>query len=169
MQTEAPRRFSIRDRAPGDLGWTLAAHGEGYAALMGFSLDFERYVVAGMADFLARPERSGFWIAESSASPKTRLGAIGMVASPSDPDAVQLRWLWVDAAARGMGVGAGLVERGVRFARAQGFKTVFLWTLAPLLPARRLYERAGFTLAESAPGRMGGVELVEERWTLDLG
>jgi hypothetical protein len=39
-----------------------------------------------------------------------------------------------------------------------------LWTNDVLADARRIYERAGFTLVEQAPHRAFGHDLVERTW-----
>ena len=43
-----------------------------------------------------------------------------------------------------------------------------LWTFAGLDAARRLYERAGFRLAEERRGTQWGIEVTEQRFELCL-
>ena len=53
--------------------------------------------------------------------------------------------------------------------RAQaGYAKVVLWTNDCLVAARRLYEKAGFTLVESEAHRSFGKDLVGQYWSLDL-
>ncbi|BAJ31403.1 MULTISPECIES: GNAT family N-acetyltransferase [Kitasatospora] len=67
----------------------------------------------------------------------------------------------VDAAARGHGVGARLVDRALELATAAGARTVDLTSRPSREAANRLYERAGFVRRESTvlrytPAPQGG-------------
>jgi GNAT superfamily N-acetyltransferase len=84
------------------------------------------------------------------------------------PEVARLRLLLVDPKARGLGVGARLVDECVRFARAAGYKRVTLWTHSVLAAARRIYRKAGFTLTSSEPKRSWGKDVVAEYWDLAL-
>ena len=73
-----------------------------------------------------------------------------------------------EPAARGHGVGGALVDAVVRHARAQGVKTLTLYTHDTLHAARRLYERAGFTLAHREREHSFGHEHEAQTWSLTL-
>ena len=68
-----------------------------------------------------------------------------------DPRTVFLVSLWVDPAARGAGVGAGLVERVVDWARGREAERVCLAVAAGNDRAARLYERCAFVRPEVTP------------------
>jgi hypothetical protein len=54
------------------------------------------------------------------------------------------------------------------FCRACGYANVFLWTESVLTVAARLYQGVGFRKTQEKPGRMWGVDLVEEKYELRL-
>jgi ribosomal protein S18 acetylase RimI-like enzyme len=72
-------------------------------------------------------------------------GHAGGVPSDGDPRAVDLVSMWVRPAGRGLGVGEALVATVAAWARAQAAARLDLWVTDTNGPARRLYERCGFT------------------------
>ncbi|HMJ77059.1 MAG TPA: bifunctional helix-turn-helix transcriptional regulator/GNAT family N-acetyltransferase [Iamia sp.] len=156
----------LRDPAPGDLGWVVGVHGALYADEYGWDLTFEALVARIVADYVDDhdPARDRMWIAERAGRP---VGCIACVHG-DDADTVKLRILLVDPAARGLGVGARLVEECVAFARTTGARRMVLFTVDALDSARRIYEAAGFALIESAPSPGWGVPVIEQTWSLDL-
>ena len=85
-----------------------------------------------------------------------------------DDRVAQLRLLYVDAAARGLGISSRLVEECLRFARAAGYTEIMLWTNSVLAEARRIYQRAGFELRDEAPHRSFGHDLIGQNWSRTL-
>lgn len=66
--------------------------------------------------------------------------------------AADLVAMWVRPAARGRGVGEALVEAADAWAEAHDFGSLSLWVTESNGPARRLYERCGFSpTGESQP------------------
>jgi GNAT superfamily N-acetyltransferase len=155
--------ITLRAPRPGDFGWIVQRHGLLYAQEQGWDARFEGVVAGVVADYIKTfdPAHAACWIAEHEGRP---VGSI-MLARENDT-AGRLRLLLVEPSARGLGVGDKLVAECVGFARLAGYAEVVLWTQANLLPARRLYERAGFVLEESWPYDGFGEDLISETWRL---
>ena len=109
------------------------------------------------------PATEGCWIAERNGR---IIGSVFVVDAGNG--VAQLRLLYVEREARGLGVGRMLVDQVVRFARDKRYRKVRLWTQSDLAAARRIYAAAGFTLTESKPHRSFGKDLVGEYWELPL-
>jgi len=167
--TQAPQQngFVLRAPHPGDLGWIVQAHGRLYVQQYGWDESFEALVARIVADYAADHDarREAAWIAEVDGEPA---GCVLCVRRHDDADAAQLRLLLVEPRARGRGIGARLIEECLRFARRAGYARITLWTNDVLHEARRLYERAGFELVESAPHHSFGHDLVEQTWARSL-
>jgi DNA-binding MarR family transcriptional regulator/GNAT superfamily N-acetyltransferase len=155
----------LRQPRPGDLGHVVSRHGALYAAEHGFDATFEGAVGAIAGRFLqeADPARERCLIAEVD-------GAIAGSATVVrlDDATAQLRIVYVEPWARGLGLGERLVRACMDFAAGAGYARMRLWTNDVLAPARRLYERLGFRLIESEPHRSFGVDLVGEVWERGL-
>jgi DNA-binding MarR family transcriptional regulator/N-acetylglutamate synthase-like GNAT family acetyltransferase len=154
-------------RAPraGDLGWIVQRHGELYAEEYGWDTSFEALVARIVAEFAVShdPAREAAWIVELDGAPA------GCVLCVRSGEAVaQLRLLLVEPRARGLGLGARMVEECVAFARQAGYRELTLWTNDVLVQARRIYERAGFELVAEEPHRSFGRELVGQTWSRPL-
>jgi DNA-binding MarR family transcriptional regulator/predicted N-acetyltransferase YhbS len=156
------RTLVIRGLRPGDLGWLVERHGVLYAEEYGWDQSFERLVAGIVAHF--DPATDAGWIAELGGE---RAGCV--LCMHEDDRTARLRTLLVEPHARGTGLGSRLVDEVIRHAGARGYETLTLWTNDVLTAARRIYERAGFTLQHEAPHRaFGGHDLVEQTWSLTL-
>jgi DNA-binding MarR family transcriptional regulator/N-acetylglutamate synthase-like GNAT family acetyltransferase len=158
--------LSLRAPAPGDLGWVVARHGARYAAEHGWGVGFEALVARVVADFGERSDaaREAAWIAELDGE---RVGSIFCTAADA-ADTAQLRLLLVEPRARGAGVGTRLVDHCLDFARRAGYLRIMLWTTDLQTQARKIYQRAGFSLDRSKPETKFGQDIVGEYWSRDL-
>jgi DNA-binding MarR family transcriptional regulator/GNAT superfamily N-acetyltransferase len=156
---------TLRDPAPGDLGWVVSAHGELYSREYGYGPEFEALVARIVADFSANrdPERERAWIA---ARGDRRLGSIFLV--KVDELTAKLRLLLLVPEARGLGLGRRLVSECLDFARAAGYRKASLWTNSALVAARSIYAKAGFSLVSSACDPMFADGSLAETWELEL-
>jgi N-acetylglutamate synthase-like GNAT family acetyltransferase len=107
--------------------------------------------------------RERLWIAERAGH---LIGCIAIVAAA--PQTAQLRWFLVAPAVRGAGLGKRLFTEAVTFCQECGYRNLILWTVGALAAAGHLYRSAGFRKIEKKPGKMWGVEVVEEKYQLVL-
>jgi DNA-binding MarR family transcriptional regulator/N-acetylglutamate synthase-like GNAT family acetyltransferase len=157
--------YILRPPEAGDLGWIIHRHGALYAEEYGLDQTFEglvaRIAAAFIENFDAARERC--WIAEREGAV---VGAVLLV-KESEEEA-KLRLLYVEAAARGLGIGSRLVAECVRFARQARYRKITLWTNDVLVSARRIYQASGFRLVRDEPHRSFGRDLVGQFWELPL-
>ncbi len=166
MRQEEERVVARRADRPGDLGWVVMAHGEGYDEQFGWDTDFEALVARIVADYGTRhdPAREAAWIAELDGR---RVGCVFLV-DGGRPGLAKLRLLLVTPEGRGHGLGTRLVAECLAFARQAGYERVTLWTNDVLVSARRIYQGFGFTLVDEEPHHSFGHDLVGQNWILDL-
>lgn len=164
-QAEPRAPYLLRPHQPGDMGWVVHRHGALYAQEYGWTEEFEALVASIVAKFIRRydPKAERCWIAEKDGE------IVGSVFLVKRSKAVaQLRLMLVEPKARGLGIGARLVDECVRFARQAGYRKVTLWTNSVLTAARRIYQRAGFRLVRKERHHSFGHDLVGETWDLTL-
>ncbi|TCU10468.1 bifunctional helix-turn-helix transcriptional regulator/GNAT family N-acetyltransferase [Rhizobium sullae] len=155
----------IRAHRPGDIGWIVQSQGKAYAEEYGWDMRFEGLVAEVAGKFLANfdPAMEYCWIAEHNG---INIGSI-LVTNGGDGIA-KLRLLYVDKAARGLGLGRMLVDECIRFAKAKGYRQISLWTNDVLHAARGIYVKAGFRLVSEERHCMFGPEETGQIWVLDL-
>jgi DNA-binding MarR family transcriptional regulator/GNAT superfamily N-acetyltransferase len=159
--------FILRDPEVGDLGWVIHRQAALYAAEYGWDWTFEALVAEILGDFVRNfdPSREQAWLAGRHGE---IVGSIFLVRG-DDAAIGKLRLLYVEPSARGLGIGAALVEACVARAREAGYSRLVLWTNDILLAARRLYEAAGFKLVDEEKHVSFGKELNGQTWALELG
>ncbi len=156
-----------RALSPGDLGAIVAHHGRLYGREYGVNSEFESMVAASVADagergFPAAGE--GIWIVELDGDHR------GSAALTNEGDGVaMLRWVVLDRALRGRGLGRRLVAEAVSEARRFGYSTVALMTFSDLRAAAHIYRASGFELKwEDTAPRWGRAAITYQRYELSF-
>lgn len=157
--------YTLRGHRAGDMGWIIESQAAFYVREYGWNDRFESMIaeLAGslLADFNAARER--IWIAERDGA---RVGSI--VLADGGEQVGKLRLLYVDEAARGLGLGSRLVDECIAFALSVGYRKISLWTNDNLTAARSLYAQKGFTVTDRKAHTMFGPQLIGETWELNL-
>jgi len=165
MGERKPAPITLRPHGLGDIGWIAHRQAVLYGQEYGWDASYEvlaAEILAGFArNFDAGREQS--WIAEQAGSV---VGSVFVV--QASETVAKLRLLYVEPVARGLGLGRRLVDACVDFARGKGYRTLALWTNDVLVPARRIYQQAGFVCVAREPHRSFGKDLVGETWELAL-
>lgn len=158
----------VKGFIPGALGRIVELHGTYYARHWGFGIFFEAKMAADMAELAGRYDtrRDGLWTVSSAGRVEGSIAVDGQGAPEGE---AVLRWYIVSDALRGKGCGRRLLAAAVDHCRERRFSRITLWTFAGLDAARRLYEQAGFRLAEEMRGSRWGTEVTEQRFDLLLG
>lgn len=157
--------YLLRDPQPGDMGWVVHRQGVLYAQEYGWNTEFEALVAEIVACYVRKFDQAceRCWIAEKDGKV---VGSVFVVRH--DQETAKLRLLYVEASARGLGIGHRLVDECLRFARLAGYKRMVLWTNSVLTDARRIYQRAGFQLIQEEPHHSFGKDLIGQTWMRDL-
>jgi DNA-binding MarR family transcriptional regulator/GNAT superfamily N-acetyltransferase len=164
-ESSQPRGYLLRAPRPGDMGWVVQRNAAVYAAEYGWDDSYEALVARIVADYVDNrdPAAEAAWIAEVDGEPA---GCVFCVRE--DASTARLRLLLVEPWARGLGIGGRLVEEVLRFARQAGYTRITLWTNDVLASARRIYQRAGFTLDNESKHRSFGHDLTGQNWSRTL-
>ncbi|WP_187968617.1 bifunctional helix-turn-helix transcriptional regulator/GNAT family N-acetyltransferase [Aquibium microcysteis] len=155
----------VRPFRIGEIGHIISRHGVLYHEEHGWDGSFEGFVaeIAGAFVMKHDPMREGCWVAARGGEV---LGSVFVV--DAGEGTAKLRMLYVEPAARGLGVGRRLVGQAIGFAHGAGYRRMTLWTNDILHSARRIYEGAGFRLVAEERHRSFGRDLVGQNWDLDL-
>ena len=159
------RGYLLRVPRPGDMGWVVQRNAALYAEEFGWDASYEALVARIVADDVDHrdPDAEAAWIAEVDGAPAPCVFCVRENATTG-----RLRLLLVEPWARGLGIGARLVDEVLRFARQAGYSEITLWTNDVLACARRIYERAGFTLDNENHHHSFGQDLVGQNWSRRL-
>ena len=160
-----PRGYLLREPRPGDMGWVVQRNGALYAEEFGWDASYEALVARIVADYVENrdPRAEAAWIAEVDGAP-----ACCVFCVREDATTARLRLLLVEPWARGLGIGGRQSTRCCGSRAGPGDTRITLWTNDVLADARRIYQRAGFTLDDESPHHRFGKDLTGQNWSRDL-
>jgi DNA-binding MarR family transcriptional regulator/N-acetylglutamate synthase-like GNAT family acetyltransferase len=164
-QPEHKVPYILRPHQSGDMGWVVQRNGVVYNHEYGWNEDFEALAAEIVARFIRNynPKIERCWIAERDGE---NVGSVFLVKKTETM--AQLRLLFVEPKARGLGIGKRLVHECTRFAKQVGYDKIMLWTNSVLDAARHIYEQEGYQMVEEEPHQSFGYDLVGQNWELDL-
>lgn len=169
-ETNEGTRVTLRGLKIGDIGHIIRRQGELYAAEYGMDITYEALVAELLSSFVTTfdPALEDAIIAERDGEV---VGSVFLFRGDSGDNTQKtgkLRLLYVDPAARGLGLGAQLVDGCIAAARVRGYSRLKLWTQDCLISARRIYQAAGFELVSEERHRSFGQDFNGQIWQLDL-
>ncbi len=162
-----PAPIVLRGPRVGDLGWLTYRNGVLYNQQFGWNGDFEALVAGIYREFHELPDAppKQLWVAERNGK---ILGSVFVIPHERSPQTAQLRMLYVEPEARGLGIGTMLVKQAVDFSRENGYRSIRLWTQESLASARKIYAAQGFRMLTAEPHHSFGMALTGEHWELGL-
>jgi DNA-binding MarR family transcriptional regulator/GNAT superfamily N-acetyltransferase len=160
-----PAPALVRPPRTGEIALVASRQAQVYAEEFGWDGSYEGLAAEIVGKFVQDHDsvREACWIAEWRGD---LAGSVFVV--DAGKGVAQLRLLYVEPRARGLGIGRSLVDQVIAFSRDRGYRKIRLWTQESLTGARRIYAAAGFALVESSPHRSFGKDLVGEYWELEL-
>ena len=150
---------------PGDLSYIAYLHAWLYPKELGYGLNFERYVLAGLLEFAQQydPGKDRVWLCEHEG--KTVGCLIGF---HREAESVQFRYFIFLPQYRGMGLGKKLMDEFMAYMKEKKYPKAYLWTTDEQQAAIALYTRYGFQLTEGKSSNAFDKQLVERRYDLTL-
>ncbi len=165
LDPPAAPAITLRPFRTGDLPMIAARQSLVYAAENGWGRGLEANEAQTVAHFLQHftPGREQCWLAEMDG-----VMAGSVLLTDEGGGLSRLRLLYVEAFARGHGIGNRLVETCLAFAKDVGYEAMTLWTHTVLESARRIYARHGFAIVDVATHAEFGTMVQGETWRLAL-
>ncbi|MGB0439118.1 MAG: GNAT family N-acetyltransferase [Paracoccaceae bacterium] len=149
-----------------DIEWLVEQHDRLYARDEGFDASFAILVREILTDFVANfdPKTEAAFIACTPEG--QRLGCV--FCQHKSPSTAKLRLFLVVPEARGLGLGAQLLQACMRFAKDAGYGGMELWTHETHHAACALYQAHGWQMVRSEPKRSFGTDVVEQSWQISF-
>jgi GNAT superfamily N-acetyltransferase len=152
--------------SPGVIGRIGELHGRYYADAWGSGAAFEIQTLRDLCDFVERytPTRDLLVTAHLGDAAVGSLAVRGGV----DGNRAQLRFVIVDPACHGRGIGKRLLSTALAWCRDRRYDAVFLWTVEGLPASRAMYESVGFLIVERVDDARYSVPLTSVKMELAL-
>ena len=159
--------ISLDEISPSVITRIVLMHMAYYGKYFGFGETFERSITKDLRSFAqSLPEqKSKLWLVTKG---ELVLGSLAIDGVCLGAGLAQLRWFILDPSLQSKGLGHALILKAIDFCRLQKFREIQLWTFSDLQAARALYRRHDFRCVEEAAGAQWGVEVIEQRYLLQL-
>jgi GNAT superfamily N-acetyltransferase len=154
-----------RELQPGDAEAIVALHERLYPAEHQRNDAFVAAVAESVAAAVERgwPTGGGAWIVERDGK------VAGSVGLTDEGDGVgKIRWVLLEPALRGTGLGRRLIGEAVDRARELGMRRLELDTFSALRAAAKLYREAGFSVVSARERSDWGPTITYQQYELDL-
>ncbi len=153
-----------KELLPGDLGYIAYIHGVQYAKELGYGLNFEAYVLAGLQELAGQYDfkKDRVWMCEHEGE------IIGFLVGLHREESVQLRYFMFLPEYRGIGLGKRLMSEFISYMEETGYHKAYLWTTSQQQAAIAFYEKSGFVLTEERISNAFDIQLNERRYELVL-
>ena len=151
---------------PGVISRIGELHGRYYAVAWGSGAAFEMQVLREMCDVVEHYDPRTHLLLTAHAV-DVIVGSLVVVIEP-DTHAGRLRFVIVDPAWQGHGIGKRLLQRALAWCRERGLETCVLWTVEGLPASRAMYEAAGFRVTDRIDDARYTVPLTSLRMVLGL-
>jgi HTH-type transcriptional regulator, sugar sensing transcriptional regulator len=167
MTTTAIEIEYVEGYRPGALGRIAEMHGVYYATAWGAGVEFEGMMAQEMREFLAHYQEGRDLLLTARVDGQI-VGAIAVQGSQTEGPGARLRWVIVEEAYQGRGIGKELLHRALEFCQHAGFSRVFLWTVEGLPQSMALYTKLGFRVTDRFPDDRYSVPHMNLRMEKDL-
>jgi GNAT superfamily N-acetyltransferase len=151
---------------PGVIGRIGELHGRYYAATWGSGAAFEIQVLRDLCALVEAYDPRTDLLLTAHAGDRM-VGSLVVMRVP-EQRAARLRFVIVDPAWQGRGIGRALLRAALAWCRERGVDACFLWTVEGLPASRAMYERAGFRVVERVEDARYSVPRVSVRMELAL-
>ncbi len=148
---------------PGDLGQVASLHGRIYAEEHDLAIGFEAYVMECLIEFFSQfdERKDRVWVLEEG---DKMVGFLALMHRSGQM--AQLRFLLLEKAFRGKGLGNELMEDWLNSYEEMNYKGAYLYTTSGQDPAMSLYEKYGFKRESTIHSRYFGIPLLETLFRL---